>query len=125
MKKLATILLLLVMLSQAFSKFFIVLDYEANKDFISKVLCINREKPQMKCHGKCYLAKKLKKAEQTQDPTNQKSQKQKQEITLYYQPLVAANTLRIPHQYQQFTSTSAGRPIGVHLSVFHPPKFTV
>ncbi len=113
------------MLTQAFSKFFIVLDYEANKDFIARVLCINREKPQLKCHGKCYLAKKLKKSEQTQDPTNQKTQKQKQEITLYYQPLVASAVPQAPQQSQPRTAALEGRPVGVPLSVFHPPRGTV
>ncbi|WP_210488632.1 hypothetical protein [Rufibacter aurantiacus] len=124
LKNLAAILLLSVMLTQAFSKFFIVLDYEANKDFISKVLCINREKPQMHCNGKCYLMKKLKKAEQTQNQGNNKTQKQKQDITLYYQPIVASTTTQTLQPTLSPTSAPVGRPIGVHVSVFHPPKFT-
>ncbi|KAA3438368.1 hypothetical protein [Rufibacter hautae] len=124
MKNLATILLLSVMLTQAFSKFFIVLDYEANKDFISKVLCINREKPQLHCNGKCYLMKKLKKAEQTQNPGRDKTQKQKQEITLYYQPFIATIPCLIKTPTGSLAPVMEGRPVGVHISVFHPPKLT-
>ncbi|MBL6446716.1 hypothetical protein JMN32_10360 [Fulvivirga sp. 29W222] len=43
------------------------LDYQVNKDFIAKVFCINKDKPELKCNGKCYLAKKLKKAKKQQE----------------------------------------------------------
>lgn len=33
--------------------------YFANKDYIAKVLCINRENTSMHCDGKCYLKKKM------------------------------------------------------------------
>jgi hypothetical protein len=34
--------------------------YHANKDYIARVLCENRDKPQLHCNGQCYLAKQLK-----------------------------------------------------------------
>lgn len=40
------------------------IEYAVNKDFIAKVLCINKDKPQMNCEGKCHLEKQLKKAEE-------------------------------------------------------------
>jgi hypothetical protein len=60
-KILFVMLLMGAMLAQTFSKSFIVLDYQWNKDYIARVLCVNRNKPEMKCEGKCYLCKKLKK----------------------------------------------------------------
>ena len=48
------------LLAQTFSKSFLVLNYQWNKDYIARVLCVNRDKPGMKCEGKCYLCKKLK-----------------------------------------------------------------
>jgi hypothetical protein len=41
--------------------------YHANKDYIARVLCENRDKPQLNCDGKCYLAKKLKAQQDKQD----------------------------------------------------------
>lgn len=35
------------------------LDFEIRRDYIVKNLCINRNRPQMHCDGKCYLAKKI------------------------------------------------------------------
>ena len=41
--------------------------YHANKDYITRVLCENRDKPQLHCDGKCYLAKQLKLQQNRQD----------------------------------------------------------
>jgi hypothetical protein len=58
-----TILLIIVISLQTFSKCFVILGYEINKDYISKNLCENRAKPSCCCHGSCYLKKKLAKEE--------------------------------------------------------------
>ena len=39
-------------------------NYELSKDFIIKNYCVNKNRPEMHCDGKCYLAKQLEKAEQ-------------------------------------------------------------
>ncbi len=36
-----------------------VVNYAWNKDYIASVLCINRDKPEMKCEGKCHLNKMM------------------------------------------------------------------
>ena len=37
------------------------LDYLVRKDFIMENLCVNREKPEKQCKGKCHLEKQLRK----------------------------------------------------------------
>lgn len=34
-------------------------EYAMNYTYISEVLCINKEKPKMECHGKCHLGKEI------------------------------------------------------------------
>lgn len=60
------ILLILLTAFQTFSKWCMILEYQANKEFIAKNLCINRARPACCCHGKCYLEKKLKADEGSQ-----------------------------------------------------------
>lgn len=38
-----------------------LVEYAINYDYISKVLCINKDKPEMHCNGKCQLMEKLEK----------------------------------------------------------------
>jgi hypothetical protein len=57
-------------------------DYELNKEYISKNLCENKEKPKSSCNGKCHLAKELKKQDKKENPTSN-SQKEKFENQFY------------------------------------------
>lgn len=68
-----TYLLLSVMLVYTFSQTVIVTDYLINIEYITKVFCINKEKPQMKCNGKCHLTKQLQKDEEKKSNTFKKS----------------------------------------------------
>ena len=36
-----------------------LVEYAINYDYISKVLCINKDKPEMSCKGTCQLMKKM------------------------------------------------------------------
>jgi len=36
-----------------------VVEYIFNYDYIVETLCENRDKPELQCNGKCYLAKEL------------------------------------------------------------------
>ncbi len=37
----------------------IYLDYELRRDFIVRNYCINKDRPQLACNGKCYLSRKI------------------------------------------------------------------
>ena len=45
-----------------------VIDYVVNYEYISKVLCVNKAKPKMKCNGKCHLMKELAKTAESETP---------------------------------------------------------
>jgi hypothetical protein len=58
------------MLVYTFSQSVIVADYLINIEYLTKVFCVNKEKPQMKCNGKCHLAKELQKDEEKKSRYN-------------------------------------------------------
>lgn len=35
------------------------MEYAVNYEYISTVLCVNKDKPKMECNGKCHLAKEV------------------------------------------------------------------
>ena len=41
-------------------------EYAINKDYIAEFLCINKDKPEMACGGKCHLMKQLEQQEEEQ-----------------------------------------------------------
>ncbi len=61
-----------------------MLDYVINYDYISKVVCINKTKPELHCNGKCYLSKEL--AKSTQENTS-KTKNQTQKTIDFYIPV--------------------------------------
>ncbi len=62
MNRVASGILLLLLLVQGFFPLAIVGWYVTNKTYVATVLCENRDKPQLHCDGKCVLSQKLKKA---------------------------------------------------------------
>ena len=66
MKKLAPILLSVIVLFQSMTGTLLVANYQIQKKQITKTLCENRNKPSKGCQGKCYLKKQLKKSEEAE-----------------------------------------------------------
>lgn len=63
--------------------------YIMNYDYISNVLCENKDKPELECDGKCYLADMLaKESEQGQkNPFNQKHFASEIQIICFFESL--------------------------------------
>jgi hypothetical protein len=58
------IVLLVCFLSPIFFKVAILTDYVIQYRYYVEVLCDNKNKPELKCNGKCHLAKQLKKLDE-------------------------------------------------------------
>lgn len=105
-----------------------VADYIINYDYISKVLCENKAKPEMKCNGKCQLMKNLAKAAEQEKPIlpEKKSQTQETEVLFFQeiQPLIITQIyFQCPNAIGDYYSN-----LYFHLdsgSAFHPPCFLV
>ena len=121
MKKLVAILIIIGVLLQSLSTVVIVAQYMANKDYIAKNLCENRDKPQMHCDGKCCLKKKLAKEAKQNAPTP-RNQKNQQVVTLFFsenklnfKPNAIFATAKTYFSYNELATAY------FHHSVFHPP----
>jgi hypothetical protein len=58
-KQFFVIIAVSAILLQNFSKAIILLNYAINKEYISKNLCENKDKPMLHCNGHCHLKKQL------------------------------------------------------------------
>jgi 5-methylthioribose kinase len=105
------------------------LEYIVNYDYIVKELCENKEKPALKCNGKCHLMKELAKtAEDNKNTSSDKKQNVKQEIEVLFcqdfKSLSCSNSYvftnnKINSVYQNLYALTAIQ------STFHPPTFLV
>jgi hypothetical protein len=62
--KLLAYFLILTSLSANCTQLFVYAGFTINRKYIAEVLCVNRDRPELNCKGKCYLMRKLKQAEQ-------------------------------------------------------------
>ena len=77
MRFLFLIVFTLTVLLQSLQGFFTIVNWKINQAELTAKYCVNKAKPMLKCNGKCYLAKQLKKQEeQDKAEFNKKSKNQ-------------------------------------------------
>lgn len=123
MKKLVLIVIFAIILKPITP----VIDYVVNYEYISKVLCENKAKPELKCNGKCHLMKELAKASEDEKPINSdKKNNSKQEVeVLFFQDIKSLVTEQIYFQNKTSINNNYSN-LYFHLNsctVFHPPTF--
>ena len=121
MKKIIIIVVLSILLKPILP----VVDYIINYDYISKVLCENKTKPELKCNGKCHLIKELANVADNEKPiSSDKKTYSSQEIELLFCNEITEISFR---QIYFHNKTSIGDNYAnlyfhsVSCSVFHPP----
>ena len=64
---------LLLMFVKAWVMPLLYLDYELRKEFIIDNFCVNRNRPELHCDGKCYLATRLAAAQEQEQQQAERS----------------------------------------------------
>lgn len=99
------------------------IEYAVYKDYISKNLCINKDKPQNCCQGKCYLDEQLKKNAEPLE-SNKDNNKKSVPDKIIEDHLKAEIVFTAPAvQFIIITFNYSTRIINSHLpALFVPPK---
>lgn len=116
--KIATLILSLFMF---FKPVLPVLEYVVLYDYIKNELCVNKDKPELACNGKCHLVKELKHASDSNTDKNRIQFASAEIQLMYYQAIEVFNgifsnpfhlniTERIEDQYTFSFSTFLFRP---------------
>jgi len=112
---------MLIWLCQLSGRYMVMFEFYLNQEYIVKNLCVNRDKPQMHCNGKCHLRKQLN-AEDKKDQDNpERRAENKSEIfyadTHFINIVPSFRTITITHH----TPLSIGTPTDAAAVIFHPP----
>jgi len=70
MRRFSATFLVLIYLTTFYKVAVPYVGFYANQDVIAFELCINQDKPELKCNGKCYLKQKLDELSKSQDQSN-------------------------------------------------------
>ena len=100
-----------------------LIEYLVNYEYISKVLCVNKEKPAMKCNGKSYLMKQLAKSAETEKPISDKKVVINDFEVLFFQDfkeIIFSKNIYITKQVNNSDYSNLYSYLN-SFSVFHPP----
>ncbi|RRB04546.1 hypothetical protein [Larkinella rosea] len=88
MRKLLLFSWLCAVLLPTFSQWGTIAYFQLNKEYIARVLCENRNRPELHCNGQCYLAKRLKAQQEKQDQQTTERVQNTPVFQLYTEPLL-------------------------------------
>ena len=102
-----------------------VVEYVVNYEYISKVLCVNKDKPMLHCNGKCHLMKELAKASENEKPISDKKSAAQEFEVLFFENI---KLFELNHSFYSIVTQiyDSYSNFYSHLnscSVFHPPTF--
>lgn len=127
MARFLALFLSVLVLLQTFSRELTVLDYQVHREQVTRLFCVNKDKPKMQCNGRCHLVKQLRKAgaAESKAPASGYA-KIKYEVLPPALAFVAAAPAAVgaaaalfaPRVASHYTFTPAH-------SIFHPPAFQV
>lgn len=128
MRILFSILFISLLMSKLVYGLFWQVKFQLFQKEIIAIECENKDRPEMNCNGKCYLAKQLQKAE---DELNEKKSKQEQskntiklmEGSAFIAPQKIAFSSNFSFQIEttNFVSYSKNLLSGSTYPIFHPP----
>lgn len=103
-----------------------VITYYIDYDYIVAELCENKDKPVLKCHGKCHLTKEIEKANNGADPKQKAPPLNLEDYP--FAPIPSNSTALQKYLFikeNQVIDTYTNGFICTYLSsIFQPPKFS-
>jgi hypothetical protein len=113
-------ILIFTTLAAGFSQLLVYAGFEMNENYIVSELCINRDKPQLHCNGRCYLMRKLKQAEQKEKSRDRENQRSMFQLGVVVEKLsFSPYAVRVAKEYQ---SEIPFRLPEFAADIFQPPR---
>jgi hypothetical protein len=118
-KKLFAILIVFGISAQILSRAMILLNFQLNREYIAKNLCVQKEKKNNCCQGSCHLKSQLAE-EDKKEKTPAGSKEMKEMQVICEKPSTYQFNLDLSDKYP--FSYLAAEPNNFSGSVFHPPS---
>jgi hypothetical protein len=120
--KLTCVCILFICLAAAtFSNWLLIASFNINQAYIAKELCVNRNNPNSRCNGHCYLCKQLNREEKPEG-TSGSTSKEKFEVQLFFVDAHAETALLIDPGKDFYTRPQPFSNQLYLMSFFHPPS---
>jgi hypothetical protein len=126
-KKIGVVLVVSLLVVKSLVAPILFVKYEFTKEFIIQNYCINKDKPELHCDGKCYLAKQLKAVEERE---GKEAQSEFLSYLLSFQVVLNSSASMFDEMpevliIRAFELSSYHNPFhsqSLAIEVFHPPQ---
>lgn len=123
MKKVISISLSVLILSLTTKDLMTYAHFFINQDFISNNLCINRDKPEIMCHGKCFLKKQIQENQkQEKKIPNPVKDKSSEIVFVSETKVLIVNDLYNLKKKKKIGYCAGSYSFSYHNEIFHPPQ---
>jgi hypothetical protein len=110
------------MSAQCFYQLGVLTYFQVNRDYIARILCVNKDEPELSCKGHCYLKRNLKLADEKQEALPESTEKSKTEIPVFLISEACFHSqpelLHCPSNFPPVKTSIAG----YQTPIFHPPS---
>lgn len=127
LKRLSILLMLAAVLNQTFSTVGTLVAFQMNRQYIAEVLCVNKNRPEMHCDGKCVLMQRV---QNEVDKASEKGQQMlrnliERDVVVFFEDLnldiFINNDFAIPSKNLLNVAYIHRKPQCHHTDIFHPP----
>ena len=121
MKSCFAYLLVALVLLQTFGRELLVADFALNRAAITARFCVNKARPALRCDGRCYFAKQLKKQQERENNAPSPLKERLQMLPVAFGGWEAGPARPAARAAGRYAALVAGRyaaPLG---AVFRPP----
>lgn len=123
MRLIAVPILILLMMTQTFSQWFVLAAFKINQAYIAKNLCVNRYRPELHCNGNCILMKKRKQREKEEQNSPSSLKLEVSTVIVSSRSFFCdVNTISLAVDKPTIPVYNTGSPVDRSFTVFHPPK---
>ena len=112
----------LIMLSISFKEMVQFVAFKLNQDSISALFCINKDKPEMKCDGKCYLKKSLLAAEKENKQSKPVPPPDEKSMVVYFESLFHLSNTATAQRSNPLFDYAESISFMLHQDIPHPPE---
>ena len=121
MKQIVSIFLSLLLLIISIGDLLTFAHFISNRDLITNLFCINLDKPELQCKGKCHLVNTLNTEDETPNPATNELKTVKQFILPICQITWQSISNTLTNEINIYFENNL-HPISYQNKVFHPPR---
>jgi len=122
MKKWSAIILVILLVFNTFNEYSIFVSFKLNQNKLTELFCINKDKPELKCNGKCHLSTVIESNQENEESPYSNTNETREASVLFIELIKPYNLNALEQKNSTVFKYIFPLKENDLKSVFHPPK---